>query len=85
MVTCSRYSRPVRREVEFQQNKAAQTANISRKYETRLRSDASPSDSSAEEDVREASAAPEPDAGYTYSFDAPRGPGKGSQILGMVR
>ena len=25
-----------------------------------------------------------PDAGYTYSFDAPRGPGHGSQILGMA-
>lgn len=42
------------------------------------------SDSSAEEDIRETSAAPEPDAGLTYSFDAPRGPGKGSQILGMA-
>lgn len=25
-----------------------------------------------------------PDAGYTYSFDAPTGPGKGSQILGQA-
>lgn len=41
-------------------------------------------DSSAEEDVKEASAAPEPDAGYTYSYDAPRGPGHGSQILGIA-
>lgn len=46
--------------------------------------DISASDTSAEEDVKEASAAPEPDADYTYSFDAPRGPGKGSQILGMA-
>ena len=42
------------------------------------------SDSSSSEEVTEASAAPEPDAGYTYSFDAARGPSKGSQILGMA-
>lgn len=43
-----------------------------------------PSDSSADEDVKEASAAPEPDAGVAYSYDAARGPGKGSQILSMA-
>jgi hypothetical protein len=44
-----------------------------------------PSDSSAgEEDIREASAAPEADAEITYSFDAVRGPGGGSQILSMA-
>ena len=42
------------------------------------------SDSSAEEDVQEGSAAPEPDAGITYSFDAPRGPAHGSEILNMA-
>lgn len=42
------------------------------------------SDSSAEEDVKEASAAPVPDAGITYSFDASRGPRGGSQILTMA-
>lgn len=42
------------------------------------------SDSSAEEDIKEASAAPEPDAGISYSFDAPRGPHQGSQILSMA-
>ncbi|KAG6997564.1 hypothetical protein G7Y79_00040g077290 [Physcia stellaris] len=42
------------------------------------------SDSSAEEDVREASAAPEPDAEILYSFDAPRGPAEGGQILSMA-
>jgi hypothetical protein len=42
------------------------------------------SDSSAEEDVIEASAAPEPDADITYSFDATRGPGHGSQILSVA-
>ncbi|KAI9704542.1 MAG: hypothetical protein M1820_005616 [Bogoriella megaspora] len=38
-------------------------------------------DSSADEDVTEASAAPEPDAGVTYSFDAKRAPTGGSQVL----
>ena len=42
------------------------------------------SDSSAEEDVREASAAPEPDAEILYSFDAPRGPAEGGYILSMA-
>lgn len=78
------YSKAVRREVEFQQNKAAQVAKISRKHESRFDNDTCPSDSSTEEDVKEASAAPEPDAGYTYSYDAPRGPGKGSQLLGIA-
>ena len=78
------YGRPSRREVEFQQNKAAQVAKISRKHESRFDNDTCTSDSSTEEDVKEASAAPEPDAGYTYSYDAPRGPGKGSQILGIA-
>ena len=43
-----------------------------------------PSDSSADEDIKEASAAPEPDAEIAYSYDAKRGPQKGSQILGMA-
>jgi hypothetical protein len=38
-------------------------------------------DSSADEEV-EPSAAPEPDAEVTYSFDAKKGPSHGSQILG---
>ena len=79
-----RFSKTARREVEFQQNKAAQVAKISRKHETRFDNDTCTSDSSTEEDVKEASAAPEPDAGYTYSYDAPRGPGKGSQVLGIA-
>ena len=57
---------------------------MSRKRDPAFDTDNSISDSSAEEDVREASAAPEPDAGYTYSFDAPCGPGKGSEILGLA-
>jgi hypothetical protein len=44
-----------------------------------------PSDSSAEEeDIREASAAPEPDVEIMYSYDAARGPGGGSQILSQA-
>ncbi|KAI9736333.1 MAG: hypothetical protein M1834_001219 [Cirrosporium novae-zelandiae] len=39
------------------------------------------SDTSTDEDINEASAAPEPDAGIMYSFDAAQGPGRGSQIL----
>lgn len=77
------YSKAVRREVEFQQNKAAQVTK-SRKHESRFDNDACVSDSSTEEDIKEASAAPEPDAGYTYSYDAPRGPGRGSHILGIA-
>jgi hypothetical protein len=42
------------------------------------------SDSSAAEEVQEASAAPVPDASITYSFDAPRGPSRGSQILSLA-
>lgn len=59
-------------------------ANISRKHESRADTEISNSDSSAEEDIKDAAAAAEPDSGYTYSFDAARGPGKGSQILGMA-
>ena len=74
----------MRREVDFQQRKAAQIASISRKHDIRGDPETAISDSSAEEDVREASAAPEPDAGYTYSYDASTGPNKGSQILGQA-
>ena len=44
----------------------------------------SSADSSADEDVVEASAAPEPDAGITYSYDAARGPSGGSQVLSQA-
>ena len=57
---------------------------VSRKNVSNLDTDDNTSDSSAEEEIKEASAAPEPDAGITYSFDAPRGPGKGSEILSMA-
>ena len=62
----------------------AYTSSVSRKHSVRLDADNSTSESSAEEDVKEASAAPVPDAGIAYSFDAPRGPGKGSEILTMA-
>lgn len=42
-------------------------------------------DSSAgEEDIKEASAAPEPDADIMYSYDSARGPHGGSQILSVA-
>ena len=63
---------------------AHKIAKISRKANAHFDNDTLTSDSSAEEDVKEASVAPEPDAGITYSFDAARGPAKGSQILSMA-
>ncbi|OCK86362.1 hypothetical protein K432DRAFT_376864 [Lepidopterella palustris CBS 459.81] len=45
---------------------------------------ASGGDSSADEEVEEASAAPVPDAEVTYSYDAAQGPSHGSQILGLA-
>ena len=63
---------------------AHKIAKVSRKANVHLDDDTVTSDSSTEEDVKEASAAPEPDAGITYSFDAARGPAKGSQILSMA-
>lgn len=57
---------------------------LSRKNDGRYNDDNPISDSSTEEDVREASAAPEPDAGITYSYDAAHGPHKGGQILSMA-
>lgn len=41
-------------------------------------------DSSADEDLVEPSAAPEPDAEVTYSYDQPRGANHGSQILSLA-
>ena len=57
---------------------------MARKHDPVFDFDTSASDNSAEEDVKDASTAPEPDAGYTYSYDAPRGPSKGSHILGFA-
>lgn len=74
----------LRREAQYQHDKAAKNNHFARKQDEKLERDLLNSDSSAEEDASEASAAPVPDAGYTYSFDASRGPGKGSQILGMA-
>lgn len=41
-------------------------------------------DSSADEDPVEPSAAPEPDAEVTYTFDSARGPSHGSEILSLA-
>lgn len=46
-----------------------------------VRDESANSDSTVDEDVMEASAAPVPDADITYSYDASHGPGHGSQIL----
>lgn len=72
------------REAEFHRNKTTQTEKLSRKNDSCYDNDTPVSDSSTEEDVREASAAPEPDAGVTYSFDVPYGPSQGGQILTMA-
>ena len=72
------------REVQFNKNKAAQLEKISRKVDSRFDRDVPVSDSSTEEDIREASAAPDPDVGITFSFDAAHGPNKGGQILSMA-
>lgn len=42
------------------------------------------SDSSADDEIKDASTAPEPDADIAYSFDAPRGPTQGSQLLSIA-
>ena len=57
---------------------------ISRKYSSRTDTDTNTSNSSEEEDIKEALAAPVLDAGITYSFDAPRGPAQGSEILSLA-
>ncbi|MCJ1405486.1 hypothetical protein MMC11_008714 [Xylographa trunciseda] len=79
-----RPGKPVTQKVRRAIQRQAYGNNISRKHSGQLDADNNNSDSSAEEDVKEASAAPVPDAGITYSFDAPRGPGKGSEILTMA-
>ena len=73
-----------RQEAEYGKNKALRDARTSRKRASPFDTDYYTSDSSAEEDVKDASAAPEPDADITYSFDAPRGPHRGSDILSMA-
>ncbi|KAL8812293.1 MAG: hypothetical protein Q9223_001161 [Gallowayella weberi] len=80
----SEFARVARREVEFSKKKLARMDSMSRKHESRFDSDNLVSDSSAEEEVRESSAAPEPDAGIAYSFDAAHGPNQGGQILSMA-
>ncbi|MCJ1342288.1 hypothetical protein MMC31_000469 [Peltigera leucophlebia] len=74
----SKHSRPG---LEFQ---AEMHPKTSRKQAPSFNHEISTSDSSAEEDVEEGSVAPEPDAGISYSFDAPHGPTEGRTILGMA-
>ncbi|KAL9604389.1 MAG: hypothetical protein Q9219_000577 [cf. Caloplaca sp. 3 TL-2023] len=62
----------------------SKTAQVSRKRGSAHIKGPLLSDSSIEEDIQNAHAEPEPDAGVTYSFDAPRGPNQGGQILGMA-
>ena len=76
--------RQIRLTNEFDNKRLLALRKGTGKFAPRLEVDDMTSDSSAEEDVREASAAPEPDAGVTYSFDAPRGPALGSEILNMA-
>lgn len=73
------FARATKREGEFSNNKVAK---MTRKSNSHF--EHGTSDSSAEEDVREASAAPEPDAGIAYSYDTAHGPNNGGQILSMA-
>lgn len=57
---------------------------MARKHDIINEQYSSSGDSSADEDVEEASTAPEPDAEITYSYDAARGPSHGSQVLSMA-
>ena len=68
-----------RREADFRAKKAAKNAKISLANASQ-----EASDTSAEEDVKDASAAPAPDAEIAYSFDARRGPSHGSEILSLA-
>ncbi|KAL8729959.1 MAG: hypothetical protein Q9166_004404 [cf. Caloplaca sp. 2 TL-2023] len=80
----SAFARMMRREAEFSKNKLARMDSVSRKHDSGFDLDNAISDSSAEEEVRESNAAPEPDVGITYSFDAAHGPNQGGQILSMA-
>ncbi|KAL1640279.1 hypothetical protein SLS58_007095 [Diplodia intermedia] len=63
--------------------KEAAHAARSRKHEV-FPMDHYTSGESTDEEPVEPSAAPEPDAGITYSFDAEKGPSHGSQILNQA-
>ncbi len=73
------------RAIRAQRNwtKDSSTTRLPRKHPV-LNTEFCVSDSSAEEDVKDASAAPEPDAEILYSYDAPCGPAEGGQILSMA-
>ena len=70
--------------LEFRADPHDLSATIARKHNSRFNHNTSTPNSSAEEDIAESSAAPEPDAGISYSFDAPTGPTEGGQILSMA-
>lgn len=78
-MTCSQ-SRAIRAQRNW--TKENSTTRLPRKH-ANLNTDFV-SDSSAEEDVKDASTAPEPDAEILYSYDAPHGPAEGGQILSMA-
>ena len=79
-----RVRRVFRRQNGKDHAKAVHGNPSSRKVSSLVDNDFFTSDSSAEEDVSEASAAPVPDASITYSYDASRGPHGGSEILTMA-
>lgn len=60
------------------------TGSFKRRHGLNIDTETFVSDSSTDEDVKDASAAPEPDAGILYSYDAPRGPSQGGQILSLA-
>jgi hypothetical protein len=76
MLTASRIPRS-NKELGVKDSKMAQRYEI---FEETFSS----GDSSADEDPVEPSAAPEPDAEITYTFDSARGPSQGSQILSLA-
>ncbi|KAL8715016.1 MAG: hypothetical protein Q9220_000973 [cf. Caloplaca sp. 1 TL-2023] len=80
----SAFTRMTRREVEFNRSKASHAERMVRKYDKVSANDPSVSETSTEEDIQEASAAPEPDVGIAYSYDAACGPNQGGQILSMA-
>ncbi|KAL8641620.1 MAG: hypothetical protein Q9228_001593 [Teloschistes exilis] len=76
----SEFARAMKREGGYTIGKAAKMGRKSNTYVNRV----VVSDSSTEEDIREASAAPEIDAGIAYSYDAEHGPSTGGHILSMA-
>ena len=85
LTVCRRFNAALRRQSGKELAYLENQAKINRKFDILSgQTTAVESDSSADEEVEEASAAPAPDADITYSFDARRGPGQGSQVLSMA-